>query len=258
MKRHDDDYDEAWFSKLDDIVMGRRTLSQDDDDLLHVAAKLSNALVPLKKSSLTARRNPHTIRAKPLQEYSHVSARRNVYLLLTGALLLFVLFGIMQTSSLRTQVSMSTQRAGRQIWQAATSFEQIDASSVAFRIVKNSGVLPLLPRVVPVDTRSVEFGIITDTTKAQNFVAFVADYRIAGQDVSVYEQAANLVAVAPAAQNITIGTLKGYLFQDNAGNSILQWYQNGMTCQIASTLPVNELLTLTRQFHPITRWELLV
>ncbi len=75
--------------------------------------------------------------------------------------------------------------------------------------------------------------------------------------MSIYEQATDLVVSSSAAQNITIGLSEGHLFQDNAGNSILQWYQNGMTCQIASTLPRDELLALARQFRQVTRWELI-
>lgn len=259
MRRHNDDYNETWFSKLDAIVMGRETPSQEDDDLLHVAAKLSHALSPLNKSSTQGVQNPHLISTKSLQQYTNMPVRSKKRLLLTAAMLLFVLFGIVRACPSSIQVSASTQNVGRQIWQAATSFEQIDASSVAFLAVKRAGVLPLLPVVVPVDTQSVEFGIITDTTNAQDFVAFVANYRIAEQNVSVYEQAANLIGVtSTAAKSIMIDTRKGNLFQDNAGNSILQWYQNGMTCQVASTLPVNELVTLTRQFHPITQWEFII
>jgi Sigma-70 region 2/Domain of unknown function (DUF4367) len=124
--------------------------------------------------------------------------------------------------------------------------------------LKNAGVRPLLPVEVPAGTQSVEFGIITDSTDPRAFTAFVADYRIAGQDVSVYERPADLVFPSSAAQSVYIGSMKGQLFQDDAGNSILQWYQDGMTCQLASTLPANELIAIARQFQPITSWELIL
>jgi hypothetical protein len=144
------------------------------------------------------------------------------------------------------------------IWQTATSFEQIDASSLALLAAKRARARPLLPVAVPANTQAVEFGIVTEDTSPQAFRAFVADYRIAGQDVSIYEEATNLVVPSSAAQNITVDESEGHLFQDDTGNSILQWYQDGMTCQIASTLPIDILLALARQFQPIVRWELLV
>ena len=263
MKGHNDDYDETWLAKLDAIVARSETPSQEDDELLHVAAKLVDALSPLNKLETPRRHNLNPTSKNPQLQHSTtvsmISRKRSLLrVLLTTAALLFVLFGVVGACPMTTQVSIATRNVGQQIWQEATSFEQIDASSIAFLAVKRAGVRPLLPEVVPADTQSIEFGIVTDDTNAQNFAAFVAEYRIAGQDVSVYEQNANLVTASSAAQNVTFGINEGHLFQDNAGNSILQWYQDGMTCQIASTLPIHELLTLARQFHPITRWELIV
>jgi uncharacterized membrane protein YgdD (TMEM256/DUF423 family) len=263
MKRRNDDPDEAWFAKLDAIVTGRETPAQENDDLLYMAAKLTDVLSPLSNLDTPGERDrqhpTHMNRQWQQQTMVPVSRRKRPALraALTVATLLLVLFGVVGACPSSTQASAATRSTGRQIWQAATSFEQVDASSIALLAVKKAGVRPLLPAVVPADTQAVEFGIVTDETSAQTFAAFVADYRITGQDVSVYEQAANLVVASSAAQNVTIGIFEGHLFQDDAGNSILQWYQDGMTCQIASTLPAHELLALARQFHPITRWALI-
>lgn len=263
MKRRDDDYDDAWFAKLDAIVTGRETPSREDDDVLHVAAKLADALASLNDPDRLDVLDSQNTRVNPrLRQQTIVPLKSGKYSLLrtflTLAAVLFVLFGIVGACPMNTQIATTTRNVGQHIWQAATSFEQINASSLALLTVKEARVRPLLPVPVPAGTQSVEFGIITDDTNPQAFRAFTADYRIAGQDVSIYEQAANLVISSSAAQNIAIGTSEGHLFQDNAGNSILQWYQDGMTCQIASTLPVHELLALARQFHPITQWELIV
>jgi len=262
MKRRDD-YDAAWFAKLDAIVTGRKTPAPEDDDLLHVAAKLADALSPLNTSDRSDVRDSHSTSVNSqLQQHIIAPARSGksslLRILLTTAAVLFVLFGIVGACPANTQVVAATRNVGQHIWQATTSFEQIDASSIALLAAKRSGVRPLLPATVPANTQSVEFGIITDDTNSQAFRAFTADYRITGQDVSIYEQAENLVVPSSAAQNVSVGLSEGHLFQDNAGNSILQWYQDGMTCQMASMLPAHELLTLARQFHPITRWELIV
>ncbi len=263
MKRRREDHDEAWFAKLDAIVAGRETPTPEDDDVLHLAAKLTAALSPLNQLDTFEVQDVQSIHVNSQEHLPPVVAARSrkrsvLQTLLTTVAVLFVLFGIVGACPVTTQVATATQNVGQQIWQDATSFEQIDASSLALLAAKKAGVRPLLPVTVPANTQSVEFGVVTDETSPQTFRAFVADYRIMGQDVSLYEQATNLVVPSSAAHNTSVNTYEGHVFQDTAGNSILQWYQDGMTCQMASTLPLQELLALARQFHPITQWELLV
>ena len=263
MKRSKEPNDEQWFAKLDAIVTGTETRMHEDDDLLHVAAKLAKALSPLNEADVIGEQSLYLTRANPQRQQNiglPIKRRKRLLLhpLLIASVGLFVFLGIAGFYSINTQDILTKQNIGQQIWQASTSFEQIDASSVALLTAKKAGVHPLLPTTVPAETQSVEFGIITDDLNPQAFRAFIADYRITGQDVAIYEQVTDLVAQSSAAQNISVGSSNGHLFQDNAGNSILQWYQAGMTCQIASTLPLEELLALARQFHPITRWELII
>ncbi len=263
MKRRREDHDEAWFARLDAIVAGRETPTPEDDDILHVAAKLAAAFSPLNQQETFDMRDVQSTHANPQRHLPPVVAARSrkrsvLQTLLITAAVLFVLFGIVGACPANTQVAAATWNVGQHVWQAATSFEQIDASSLALLAAEKAGVHPLLPVTVPANTQSVEFGIITDETNPRAFRAFVADYRITGQDVSLYEQATNLVLPSSEAQNMSVNTYEGHVFQDTVGNSILQWYQDGMTCQMASALPVHELLALARQFHPITQWELLV
>lgn len=260
MNKHEEQYDAAWFAKLDAIVTGKEPLSAEDDDLLHVAAKLSDAFAPLSDPVISQEHPPRTY--SPLHQgiTTSTSNRKRLLLrgLLTAAAICFVLFGVVGTCPISPQVSAATLNTSQRIWWAATSFAQIDASSIALQAVKKSGVRPLLPKYLPPGTQAIEFGIITDENDPHIFIAFVADYRIANQDISLYERPTNLVFPSSAAQNIALGTHKAQLFQDNTGNSILQWYQDGMTSQIASTLPVNELLAIARQFQPITNWDLIL
>ncbi len=261
MKRRGENPDEEWFARLDAITTEKETPTPQDDELLHVAAKLTDALSPLNSSDALPMQNFRSIQVST-QAPATMQARRKkrslLQTLLTTAAVLFALFGIVGACPANTSVVAATRDAGQRIWQAATSFEQIDASSLALLAAKRAGVRPLLPVTVPANTQSVEFGIVTEDTSPQAFRAFIADYSIAGQDVSIYEESTNLVVPSSAAQNITVGLSEGHLFQDNAGNSILQWYQDDMTCQIASTLPIDMLLALARQFHPIARWDLIL
>lgn len=260
MNKRKDGYDDAWFEKLDAIVTGEHAPIDEDDELLHVAAKLSDALAPLSRTVAMDEQNR---RPADIQQQLHtiVPVSRSRPLLrsvLTMVAVLFVLFTMVGACPIPPPLSEVMLTVGKQAWQTATSFEQIDASSVALLAIKSAGVRPLLPQKLPVSTRSVEFGIITDASDAHTFIAFAADYRITGQDISVYEQPANLVFSSSATQHILIGTSQGQIFQDDAGNHVLQWYQDGMTCQIASVLPMNELLAIAHQFQTLTNWDLIV
>ncbi len=264
MNEHRDEFDETWFDKLDAIITGKENPSPEDDDLLHVAAKLSEAF-----SGINVLGTVHEPKQRPAKAYRQARQNEAALIimrpkyrlllrgLLTTAAIVFVLFSAGGACPASSRVSAATLKVGKQIWQAATSFEQVDASSVALLVVKEARVRPLLPIELPAGTQSVEFGLITDSTDPRAFIAFAADYRVMGQDMSVYERPANLVYPSSEAQNISIRSIKGQLFQDASGNSILQWYQDGMTCQIASMLPAQELVAIARQFKPITSWELI-
>jgi uncharacterized membrane protein YgdD (TMEM256/DUF423 family) len=293
MNEHDDrdSLDETWFDKLDAIITGAEVPTPDDDELLRLSAKLSDALSPLSRGvGLPRPRDPvpllragqahaptgsairtfgsHSVDALRRAGQAHAPTERVgrtlrpkwhlVRNLVTIAAVLFVLFGVGGACTASSQVSAETLNAGRQIWQAATSFQQIDASSAALLSLKNERVRPLLPVELPSGTQSVEFGIIADMTDPHIFTAFVADYHIAEQDISVYERAVDLELPSSQAQVVHIGSFKGQLFQDNSGNSVLQWYQDGITCQMASTLPAGELIVLAKHFQPIANWQLIV
>lgn len=264
MKKPENEPDDAWFDRLDAIVMGNES-APPDDELLYVAARLSQALAPLDETHGAANERTPYIGGQE-QRLSHHLVERNqarspvkiARLLLKTAAVLFLMFGIGGTCAASPQLSAAAWQTGRQIWQAATSFEQIDATSVALSAVKNAGVRPLLPVRLPAGTQAVEFGIIVDSGDPRIFMAFAADYHVMEQDISVYERPANLLWPSSAARAVSIGTLPGQFFQDASGNRILQWYQDGMTCQMASRLPISILIAIAHQFQPIASWEFIL
>lgn len=265
MKKRKGEFDDTWFDKLDAIVAGNNDGKADDDELLQVAAKLAVALSPLNQAQSNGQQSPHPPEHTRRSMITNVarrskSSQRRMFWrsLLAVAAILFLVFGIGSTCATSPRVSAAAIQVSRQVWQTATSFEQVDASSIAILSVKNSGMRPLLPVKLPANTESVEFGIVVDSSNPRAFTAFVADYRIMGQDISVYEQPLDLTTPSLGAQTVQIGSLTGQLFQDNAGNRILQWFQDGMTCQMASTLPANELIMVARQFQPIADWQFIL
>nr|MBA2286709.1 hypothetical protein [Ktedonobacteraceae bacterium] len=254
MKQDDDRSTDEWLRRLDAIAAGERAPTANDDELLHLAARLVTALDPLQEIGRAAeirnRRSLARLRTTRVL-WSHAPAHslpsRPVFYV--AFLLLVVLgAGIMSAGGATTVWGSITQ-----LWHASTSLDQINGLSVASLSRPHAGLLPLplLPAVLPGDTQASTYGVVTDTSHPNVLVSFVADYHIAGQEVLLYEQPSDLPFSASAARTIRIDTMQGQLFQDDAGNNALQWYQRGMQCQITSKLPVARLVALARLFRPI-------
>lgn len=152
------------------------------------------------------------------------------------------------------------ERGASGIWHASTSLDQLQGISVTALSRPRAGVepLPLLPTTLPGDAQASNYGVITDAANPNALSVFVADFRIAGQDVLLYEQPSDVIFSSSSAQAVRIGGMAGQLFQDSAGNLALQWFQHGMFCQITSRLPVSRLVSLASTFEPIKSWDLLM
>ncbi len=259
MKYDPDHSTDEWLDRLDAIVAGKHPLSTDDDELLHVASRLSQALAPLReldavdairRQRLLSRLHNRqtTLTHEPVQRVSGIS------LLIASLLLSVLIIGMLNTGGLAAMWSNVAQ-----IWHASTSLDQLQGVSVASLARPHAGLkpLPLLPSVLPNDTQATNYGVITDSTNPDLLTTFVADYHIAGQEVLLYEQPSYGPFASSTAQNVSIGPIAGQLFQDESGNNALQWYQYGMECQITSKMPVERLVALASTFQPLKSWELL-
>lgn len=247
---------QAWLDRLDAIVAGHAAPAEQDDELLQLAERLASGLKPLQgmdeEAEQRRQRLLRRLRARPAQ-----TARRRVYrlrfaplvaALLVAALLISGVFGAGRLWG-----------AAGQVLNAATSLNQLQGISVAALSRPHAGLhpLPLLPTALPAETQSAAYGVITDDHDRNLLKVFVADYRVAGQDVSLYEQPSSFFFIAPSAQTVAIGGLEGQVFEDNTGTHALQWYQDEMECQLTSKLSVDQLVALARLFQPITNWDLI-
>jgi hypothetical protein len=271
---------EAWAEKLDAVIAGEPVASAYDDDLLRLAARLNTALAsfvdmrrgvememerptaiplaPLRATTLlkmTARIAP-PLRKTLIQRISWTAGWPGRLAKLAFVAALFCILLMVFWSGL-----LAGLRGGvAQVWHASTSLEQIQGISVTSLERPRNGIkpLPLLPSVLPADTRGASYGVITDTAHPDVLVTFVADYHIDGQDVLLYEQPSAAAFPASGAQEVKIGPLEGQLFQDRTGTNALQWYQHSMLCQVTSKLPVERLVGLAADFQPIKSWELIL
>jgi len=260
MKKDHDRYTDAWPDRLDAVVAGENVPSTSDDELLQLATRLVIALAPLQEIRRGAERHGQSLPSHLRVKYAGAAHKRvhrlSRLILLVATLLLFVpVIGIVSTGGLAAIGGRAAQ-----VWHASTSLDQIKGLSVASLSRPHAGLkpLPLLPAALPGDTQASTYGVITNQADPDVLITFVADYRIGGQDVLLYEQPSYGPFTSSVAKTVRVGTLEGQLFQDDAGNNALQWYQHGMVCQITSKLPVERLVALASIFQPIKSWDLIL
>jgi hypothetical protein len=262
--RAQNEYSDEWLAALDSIASGDKAPFPHDDELLQVAERLYTELAPLRDKGNAASmhhlrqqytpansmqaRSPRSVR-KPIHRFPHSS------LLIATLLLLVITLSIVHVGGLTPLWSGVTNA-----WHNSTSFDQLQGISVASLPRPHKGIepLPLLPASLPGDTQASTYGVITDTANPNLLITFVADYRIAGQDVLLYEQPSAIPFSTSSGKTVAIGGLEGRLFQDERGTNALQWYDHGMACQLTSKLPVARLVDLATGFQPLKSWELIL
>ncbi|MFL5627340.1 MAG: hypothetical protein ACJ788_17325 [Ktedonobacteraceae bacterium] len=258
--KDDDQSTDAWLDKLDVIATGGHMTSADDDELLPVATQLARALAPLRiidgAAEIRRQRTLSRLRAR----HNGLASKSKRHLSRSAALVAALLLCVLAIEMMGSGWMATMWGSALQIWHASTSLDQIRGVSVAALSHPRAGVrpLPLLPTVVIGYMHASTYGVITEPSHPDIMTTFVADYRISGQDVWLYEQPSAVPFSSSAAQKVHIGTLEGQWFQDDAGNHALQWYQHGMMCQITSKLPAQNLLALASTFEPIESWDLLL
>lgn len=248
-----------WLDNLDVIIAGDATLPEEDKDLLHVATRLASALAPLH--AMAHRDTSDYPRKYPFTRAEHRRVRWPNRIALTRTWLLVALLALLVCiTGLGSIIGTATlwDRA-MQAWHTSTSLDQINGVSIASLAPPHAGLrpLPLLPVVLPPNTQATAYGVLTDASNPNIMTTFVADYRINRRDVQLYEQPSDALFLSTSGQMVQVGALQGQLFQDEAGNHALQWYQNDMMCQLTSKLPVSQLINLASVFQPIKSWDLL-
>lgn len=259
MKHNHDSYGGDWLDNLEAIIAGDVPPSEENEELLLVATRLASALAPLRAMARTNTSSSSHATSKMQSKQSwmklptlHALSRTR---LLVAALLLLVCV----TGSISALGVAIFWNGANPALHASTSLDQINGVSIASLARPHAGLkpLPLLPTSLPPNTQASMYGVLTDASDPNMMTTFVADYRINGQDVQLYEQPSDVAFLSTTAQTVQVGMREGQLFQDDAGNYALQWYQNNMLCQLTSKLPVALLIEIANVFQPIKSWDLL-
>lgn len=258
MKQKEKPPTQAWLDQLDAIVAGHDSPAASEDELLQLAQRLTIELAPLRTVNRAAEQRRLRLlgRLRVRRARAFQKRRAPVRSVLLVALLLMV---VLASGTLGVGALAWVWGTASQVWSAATSLRQVQGVSLAQLARAHPGLhpLPLLPTALPSDTEGSAYGVITDAHDSSLLKGFVADYRIARQDVSLFEQPSGFPLTSSAAQTVAIGNIDGQVFADAAGDHALQWYQDGMECQLTSTLPVERLVALARLFAPIKNWDLI-
>lgn len=258
MKSEEEQPTQAWLDEVDAIIAGHDSPAANEDELLQLAKRLKTDLTPLRTMNRAAEQRRLRLLGR-LRATQTLAARKRLVHARSALLLALLLMVVLASGTLGAGALAGMWGAATQVWNAATSLQQVQGVSIAQLERTHPGLhpLPLLPTALPRDTQGAAYGVVTDAHDPNLLKGFVADYQIAGQDVSLYEQPFSLPLTSSAAQMVPIGALEGQVFQDDAGNHALQWYQDGMECQLTSTLSVERLVTLASLFRPIKNWDLL-
>ena len=253
MKSNHDGYGDNWLDDLEAVIAGDVSSSEENEELLHVAKRLASALAPLRE--IAGSRAPSPIQSRQ-SRMRLPTLRRPLPVLLIAALLLLVCI----TGGLSAPGIVGFWNGAKQVLHASISLDQINGVSIASMERPHAGLkpLPLLPMTLPTNTQASTYGVLTDTSNPNVMTTFVADYRINGQDMQLYEQPSDVAFLSTTAQMVQIGAREGQLFQDDAGDHALQWYQSNMLCQLTSKLPVALLIEIASVFQPIKSWDLLL
>ncbi|HEY7123667.1 MAG TPA: hypothetical protein VH540_06910 [Ktedonobacterales bacterium] len=249
-----------WLDRLERALAGENAPEGEQDEVLELAAQLGGALAPLRTLDETAQQHRLRLlrrfqgRPTPLPPRQRLP-RPRLLLLLATFLLVALSIGVLGLAGLG-----GLRQAATTALRDSTSLTQINGLSVTGLSRPHAGIhpYPLLPATLPADTHASAYGVITSPSDPNLLSAFVADYRISGQDVLVYEQPSDLLFPSASAQPVQIGTQPGQIFQDAAGTRALQWVQSGMLCQLTSKLSVERLTALALLFEPIQSWDVIL
>ncbi|HLI05413.1 MAG TPA: hypothetical protein VKV40_02480 [Ktedonobacteraceae bacterium] len=250
--------DETWMERLDAIAAGEELPSADDDELLYVAGQLSAALTPLRTLDSTAEaRRQHVgsrLRTRRVVLTLKVWATRS--LVLAAAVLIFLLLGpgLIFMVNLDGAPHHSVLPASASKFTAATGTIGTRAVPPALTPTQR---IELIHAASPLPAHQYLIDSSLDFINGA-FFRYYAQYRITGQgelDIFLYEQPASLFAfpVAPGGvQPITVRGLSGVSFRNDTGFYTIRWTEDGLTCQLASLLPISTLITFADQFQVVT------
>ncbi|HZS77335.1 MAG TPA: hypothetical protein VFA41_12035 [Ktedonobacteraceae bacterium] len=239
----------SWLDRLDAIVEGQQAPAPEDDELLHLAGKLAATFAPLRELDAPARTRKQRLGTKlraQLAASQASRARRWLFrpLMVAAAILLFLLLGpglIFEISPLGQSLNHSNRTVVGWQMNDLPSVDQYNMVSPPTFPKNQPLLLPtgLGPNAYIVALNGNSYGSSTP----------ILSYLVYTQHAIIYESPSN--PIPPQAfqdssyQVVTFNDQQGFISSTGDGQTRLEWYQDGLLCDIVSNiLTVNQMVEL--------------
>src|SRR5260221_9514201 len=239
MKDRRADVENVWLDKLDAIAAGDEQPSPGDDELLHIAGRLTAALAPLGESDAGARTHKQRLGSQLRLQLAASKKTRLVKrwafrsIMVAVALLVFIVLGpglLFQIAPGASQNNHTNGAQTQQGWQMLT-LHSTGTYTIATPANLTRGVALLLPTEIAPDGYLVAISIDNYGNNVK-----IASYLVYEQDAIFYETPSRPCPPDPYAisanQTDPIAKTSGFTYNKPGGPNSLVWYQTGVFCTL--------------------------
>lgn len=254
MNEKQEEAEERWLDRLDEIVDGIDEPSPDDDELLQLARHMHVALAPFRELDAPARAHRQRLKG---QLRARLATRKRSWqrwvlrpLMVAAALLLFILFGpglIFELNLAGQNTHLSATIQGRHMpdLPPADSYEMLSPTHMP------SNIVLLVPTNLVPNAYLLEINTSTYGTNAP-----MQGYLIYEQNALIYETPSpplpTIAYTSPVYQTLHAGNISVFVARVGGGNTRLEWYQNGLLCDFVSNRPLAQSLTMIQHLQLVT------
>lgn len=251
--------DDKWLDRLDDIATGMEEPSAEDDELLQLAGRLTAAFTPLRELDAPARAYRHRLAVQlrdQLASLPHGAQTWKKWLLrplvAAAAVLLFLLLGpgLIFELNLAESTTGAHHNMATQSWQAANL-----PSDYSFAIAPHKDIPRGLTLLLPLNMPSNAYLVSINTGKYGSN-APITTYLVYTLNAHLYESPVQPLPgdsyLNSDYTSIQIGALNGVLMHTSDGENRIEWYEQGLLCDLVSNLPVAAMLSMIQNLRPVT------
>lgn len=259
MRNKYEHFDDVWLDRLDDIAAGIDEPSPEDDELLHLAGRLTAAFTPLRELDAPARAHRHRLAMRLRAQLASLPRGAHVWkkwllrpLVAAVAVLFFLLLG----PGLIFELNLAGSNTGNhhnkttQSWQAANL-----PSDYSFAIAPHKDIPRGLTLLLPLNLPSNAYLVSINTGKYGSN-APITTYLVYTLNAHLYESPVQPLPgdayLNSDYTSIQIGAFNGILLQTGEGENRIEWYEQGLLCDLVSYLPVTSMISMIQNLRPVT------
>ncbi len=252
-------FDDVWLDRLDGITSGIDEPSPEDDELLHLAGRLTAAFSPLRELDAPARARRQRLAMQLRAQVASLPHGAHAWkkwllrpLVAAVAVLLFLLLGPGLIFELKPAGSNSGTHHNKTThsWQAANLPPDYSFAIAPPKDIPH-GLTLLLPLNLPSNAYliSLNTGKYGSNSPTATYLVFTLNAHLYESPVQPLPSSAYLNS---AYTSIQLGALNGILLQAGDGQNRIEWYEQGLLCDLVSYLPVSTMVSMIEDLRPIT------